>query len=92
MSGGVQEIADWLLVQSGAPKGAAPIDRDQDLFESGVLSSLQVMELIVMIEQASGKRVDRLSIGPGDLNTIDQIEQRFFDPAPTESEQARAAG
>jgi acyl carrier protein len=92
MIGGLQEIEDWLVIQSGKPAGSGKIDPDLNLFESGVLSSLQVMELVVMIEQASGEQVDRLSIGPGDLSTINQIGKRFFGLTPADSETPHVGG
>jgi len=84
MNDGVHQIESWLLKQNGQPSGE--IDPDLDLFESGVLSSLQVMELLVTIEQASGHRIDRLSVGPNDLKTLRQIDTRFFAATAADAE------
>jgi acyl carrier protein len=53
--------------------GAPPQDADVDLFATGTVKSMQLMELINHLEDAFGVRVDQRDIMAGRLRTIRSI-------------------
>jgi acyl carrier protein len=59
--------------------GAAEEVTDQALlFGSGVLKSVQVMDLILLIEELSGRSLSIEDLHPGSFQTIDAIYAHFF--------------
>jgi hypothetical protein len=48
------------------------------LVGGGVLSSLQVVEVLLWIEQVTGAPVDVTRLGPGDFRNVDTIHARFL--------------
>lgn len=74
------EIFDFIL------KVNKKITRDQldgqtPLLEKRVINSLQVMDLLLLIEKMTGKPVDVRSIKPGVFSSVDQIVESFFKEA-----------
>jgi acyl carrier protein len=54
------------------------IDPDMDLLDSRVLDSLRFMNLILMIEQLTGKEVPLDRTTADDFRSIRRIQLRFF--------------
>lgn len=75
------EIFDFVL------KVNKKVTRDQldgqtPLLEKRIINSLQVMDLLLLIEKMTGKPVDVRSIKPGVFANVDTIIAAFFkDPA-----------
>ncbi|XVQ07006.1 phosphopantetheine-binding protein [Spirillospora sp. CA-255316] len=74
-STGLKAVRDWIL--SRHPE-LDDLEDETDLFESGLISSLDTIQLVVTIERASGQRIDRRRIEPGDLRSLSSIEAKFF--------------
>lgn len=77
-SAGWHEVERWVLDQQDTRDGRDSLEADLDLFETGILTSLQAIELLVVIERAGGEKVDRMSIEPDDFRTLRAMRQRFF--------------
>lgn len=56
-------------------------DDQTPILESGILSSLDVVELIVFIESLRGEEVEVDSIEPEALTNIDTVYDTFFSLA-----------
>ncbi|MFD5736072.1 phosphopantetheine-binding protein [Streptomyces sioyaensis] len=82
---GWHEVEQWVLDQQDARDRRDSLEADLDLFETGILTSLQAIELLVVIERAGGEKVDRMSIEPDDFRTLRAMRQRFF---PDQAHQA----
>lgn len=75
-----QALRDWIVNRSEemAPQGL----NDQTLIlEQRLISSLQVMDLMLFIEELSGEPIDVESLRPGVFQNIDAIYQHFFEKA-----------
>ncbi|HEV2227922.1 MAG TPA: phosphopantetheine-binding protein [Steroidobacteraceae bacterium] len=54
-----------------------------DLLESGVLDSLQLVDLLLLIEQTFGRRISIESIDLDDLRTLERLAELVGRPAHT---------
>lgn len=80
MNNGVQirqALRDWIVANSGkvVPEeltGATPI------IERRIISSVQVMDLILFLEQLGGKPIDVERLEPGAFHSIEAIVRGFF--------------
>ncbi|MGW3964183.1 phosphopantetheine-binding protein [Amycolatopsis sp. NPDC005003] len=75
---GWHEVVAWITDQQDTDSRRAELEPDLDLFETGILTSLQVIELLVVIEQAGGRKVDRMQIEPDDFRTLAALQRKFF--------------
>ncbi|WP_433260094.1 phosphopantetheine-binding protein [Actinosynnema sp. CS-041913] len=75
---GWDEVHQWVLDQQDEIGRRDELPPDLDLYEAGVLTSLQVIELLVVIERARGEKVDRMAIEPDDFRTLDALRRKFF--------------
>ena len=62
----------------------ASVADDTSLFSSGLLKSLDVPELILLIEEISGSSIDVEKLRKGVFADVDTIARTFF-PAPEAS-------
>jgi acyl carrier protein len=76
MNNNVLKIKEWLLSQS--PE-IGEFDGDFNLVENGVFDSLQFLELINLIEDLSGQILDMTEITIADFQTLNVIENKFFN-------------
>lgn len=58
---------------------------DADLLESGVLDSLQLVDLLLLIEEHFGRRIAIEAIDLEDLRTLTRLTQLLNTPAATEA-------
>jgi acyl carrier protein len=71
------ELRAW--IQSQCKRVESPlIENDTAILEQGLVSSLQLMDLILFIEEHSGRGVDIDSLKPGAFRNIDTIFARFY--------------
>jgi len=75
-------ICDW-IVRTSATDVADALREDTPLFEHGILSSFDVVELILLIEELRGAPVDPDRIEPAALRDVDSICRAFFAPEVT---------
>ena len=71
-----EQLRDWIKT-NGKMKDKTLAD-DTPLVASGILSSLQIMELIFWIERAADISVDVEQIRPGAFKSVDTICETFF--------------
>ncbi|MEU5693155.1 phosphopantetheine-binding protein [Actinosynnema sp. NPDC020468] len=72
---GVAKVQDWIL---GRHPDRTSIGRDEDLIESRLVDSLSFVELVYVIEDASGVEIDFDAIDLADFQTIAAIDRAFF--------------
>ncbi|MFL5815616.1 MAG: hypothetical protein ACJ763_18745 [Bdellovibrionia bacterium] len=71
------EIREWVL-KTNKKITAAELTDDMHLIEKRIISSLHIMELILLIEKIKASRFDLKAIKPGAFNSIDSIYKSFF--------------
>lgn len=71
------QLRGWILRRSQS-KAKAELKDDTPILESGLLSSLDVVELILFIESLKGEEVNVDDIEPEVLTNIDTIYEGFF--------------
>ena len=70
-------LRSWILQHNpGLPPGE-PAD-DTPLIERRYLTSLQVVDLLLYVEQLRQEAIDPASLRPGAFRSIDAIHQAFF--------------
>ena len=78
MPTGVRQRLRGFVLAHGRDVSAATLDDGTPLFDDRILTSLQVPELLLLIESLRGRDVDVLDLSPGDFQDIDTIVARFF--------------
>ena len=70
-----RELSLWL-----EKKALADIELSDDLniIEAGIISSLDILELILFIEQLKGQKFNLKNIKAGSFNSINSIYNSFF--------------
>lgn len=79
-----QEQAERALVEFlvSSAAGDVTIDRDMDLIESRVLSSMQFMNFILLIEELTENPIAMEEMNVDDFRTLRTIRQRFLSLLP----------
>lgn len=73
-------LLEWMRAHSRAVP-AAELQVDTPLIQRGVITSLQLAELILFIEQAGGRPIDVARLVPGTFHSVATIAARFFEAA-----------
>jgi acyl carrier protein len=71
------EIKNWILTKNQSVKSEELLE-DTKILENKLISSLQVMELIVFLGKLNGAPVSVEKIGPGTFSSISSIYEHFF--------------
>lgn len=71
------ELRRWVAMKNGKVTPESLTDRTP-IIEQRILSSLHVMELLLLIERLSGKPVEVDRLQPGSFRDIETIYQSFF--------------
>ena len=71
------EIKQWIATKNGQVD-AADISDHQEILADKLLTSLQVMELILFLEQLSGAPVDTEKLAPGAFKSVNHIVKNFL--------------
>ncbi len=66
------------FVLETSDKAGVEVRDDTPLFEDGLLRSIHVMDLILLVEELSGRSVDVEHLRPGAFKDIDTIVSGFF--------------
>ncbi|MBO0134260.1 acyl carrier protein [Agrobacterium burrii] len=74
-----QLIVDWIKTLND---GMRDVDLDEDLFDSGLVSSLKFMQLVLLIERVTGQEVDMDSIELEQFSSVNAIVDNFLLPTP----------
>ncbi len=70
-------IRQWIVKKSGKIRSEELKD-DTPIIEQRIISSLQIMDLILLIEHLSGRAIDVNSLKPGVFKNIDTIVANFM--------------
>ena len=72
-----QALREWVTKAGGQTRPDELLD-DTPLIESRIISSLQVMDLLLFIERLSGLSIDTGELDVSVLRSIDTIYHHFF--------------
>ena len=75
-----QSLRDWIVKKNGKIK-PDELNDQTPVIEQRIISSLQVMDLILFLEQLSGKPIEVDDLKPGVFRDIDSIYRNFFNAA-----------
>ena len=75
-----QALRDWVLKTSGKVKPGELTD-ETPIIEQRIISSLQIMDLILFLEQQTGQPIDVTQLKPGVFRNISVICRNFFQGA-----------
>lgn len=75
-----QSIRSWVEATSDS-LGPGQLADDQPIFGHGGLTSLHVMDLLLLIEALSGQEIDVEQLEIGALRSLDAIIENFFSEA-----------
>jgi acyl carrier protein len=70
-------LRDWVIENSGKLK-AEELTDETPIIEQRIISSLQVMDLILFIEKLAGKPIEVDRLKPGAFRNISSIQRNFF--------------
>lgn len=73
-------LRQWILRTNGE-LAAAELRDDTPILELGIITSVDVMELILLIEDLRGAGLDIEQLDPAALRDIDSMWRAFFAPA-----------
>lgn len=77
MSGAAAErLRAWVLANAALP--VEQLDERTPLLESGLLTSFQVMELILFLEELRGRPLDVTRLEPGAFRDLESIRLAFL--------------
>ena len=71
-----QSLRQWILAKSGKIK-AEDLHDDTPIIEQRIITSLQVMDLILELEKLTGNPVEVEQLKPGVFKSIDKIVENF---------------
>jgi hypothetical protein len=70
-------LREWIAAAS-KKADKPPIKDDTAIIEQRIITSLQVMDLLLYIEQLTGEPLDAADLKPGSLKDINTIYRNFF--------------
>lgn len=73
-----QALRDW-VIKTSKKIALDELDDNTPIVEQRIISSLQIMDLILFIEKLSKKSIDVESLKPGVFKNIDSIYHNFFE-------------
>ena len=73
------DLCCWVASQSTVFNGEA-VSSDLAIISKRIITSVQLMDLILYLEHLRGTPINPRHIKPGAFNTVDSIYQHFFSP------------
>ena len=73
-------LRDWVVRTNGKITAAEVLD-DTPILERRIVKSLDIMDLILFLEELSGRPIDVEKLKPGVFRSIDAIWENFFEGA-----------
>lgn len=73
-------LREW-IASASKKADKPPIADDTAIIEQRIITSLQVMDLLLYIEQLTGEPLDAADLKPGSLKDINTIYRNFFGGA-----------
>ena len=71
-----QRLRDWILTKPDA--SSRDINDGTLLVDEELITSIDVLDLILLIEDLSGTSIDPTQLQPGSFDSIDKIYEIFF--------------
>ena len=71
-----QALRDWIIAKNGKIS-QSELEDDTPIIETRIISSLQLMDLILYLEKITGNPVDVEQLKPGVFRSIDTIYNNF---------------
>jgi acyl carrier protein len=71
------QLRHWVLAKNGKIR-PEELDDHTPILEQRIISSLQVMDLILFLEQLTGKPLDVEMLQAGAFHSIERLYQLFF--------------
>lgn len=72
-----QTLRDWIIKAAGGKISQEQLQNDTPIIEERIITSLQIMDLILQLEKITGKPLDVEQLKPGVFRNIDSIYQNF---------------
>jgi len=72
-----QAIRDWIIKKNGKISDRELNDQSA-IIEQRIITSVQILDLILFLEDLSGKQIDVKNLKKGVFRNIDAIYQNFF--------------
>jgi acyl carrier protein len=72
-----KQLREWIEQRASRKVNGGLLD-DTPILERRIISSLQVMELLLFIEKTSGKPINVNHLKPGSFRSVDTIYDTFF--------------
>ena len=79
----IEFIKGPLFARHGAPRQLTDIDTSTPLFETGIIDSLGIIDLLVFVETATGKPIPMRKVDMRFFGTVDRITRAFWNEAET---------
>ncbi len=73
-----EALRGWMVEHSRHAIEDGPLTDSTPLIEEGILSSIQVPDLLLFIEDLRGRAVDVAELKPGSFRSVDAIVATFF--------------
>ena len=77
-----EALREWIVATSGRI-GREALRDDTPILEQRILTSLHVLELVLFLEQATGRPIDVRRLQPGVFRDVDTICRTFAARAPS---------
>lgn len=68
-----------LFSRHGAPRSSMTIDASTPLFETGVIDSLGIIDLLAFVETATGRPIPMRKVDIRFFGTVDRMTRAFWD-------------
>ncbi|HEX9782361.1 MAG TPA: hypothetical protein VGA56_06455 [Opitutaceae bacterium] len=76
-------LREWVL-KTSTKITAGELKDDMPIIEERIITSLQIMDLILFLEQLTGRSIDVAQLRPGVFRSIDAIYKNFFEDGSDE--------
>ena len=73
-------LREWIVSHAKSKPAAGDVTDQTHLLETGLLSSLDIVEFVLFIEELRGDEVDTDEIEPEVFTSIDTLYDSFFRP------------
>jgi len=70
------KVFEWL--RSKSKKGEALISNETKILEEKIISSLQIMDLVLFLEKLTGRKTELSALKPASFQSVDSITAAFF--------------
>lgn len=72
------KLRDWIINRSKEPQAAKALTDDTPIIDSGILSSLDIVEFVLYIESLRGDEIDLDDLEPEVFTSTNTMYRTFF--------------